>query len=76
MIVGNGNVALDCCRILLSSPDDRLMLTDIPLSILEVLKRSQIRTVTIVGRRGPLEVYSSFFITFRLQAEYILVLNL
>ncbi|EJD75433.1 ferredoxin-NADP reductase [Loa loa] len=56
VIIGNGNVALDCSRLLLSSGTDRLLRTDIPASILDTLSRSQIRHVTIVGRRGLLDV--------------------
>ncbi|KAM3176321.1 hypothetical protein ACTXT7_006737 [Hymenolepis weldensis] len=53
-IVGMGNVALDVARIMLSSVD-RLGRTDIPESVVAHLATSQIRHVTIVGRRGPLQ---------------------
>ncbi|MCP9264211.1 Ribonuclease P protein subunit p20 [Dirofilaria immitis] len=56
VIIGNGNVALDCSRVILSSGTDRLLNTDIASSILDILSRSQIRHVTIVGRRGLLDV--------------------
>ena len=52
VIVGNGNVALDAARILLTDPDD-LARTDISDRALRTLRASQIRTVTVVGRRGP-----------------------
>lgn len=55
-IVGNGNVALDCARIL--SDSSRLTRTDITASSLEALKKSRIRKIIILGRRGP--VQSSF----------------
>ena len=54
VIIGMGNVALDCARILLS-PIDQLAKTDITDSALERLRQSRIRHVTLVGRRGPLQ---------------------
>jgi ferredoxin--NADP+ reductase len=51
VIVGNGNVALDVARILLSDPDD-LDRTDIADHALEVLRASNIREVVVLGRRG------------------------
>jgi adrenodoxin-NADP+ reductase len=53
--VGLGNVALDVARILLT-PVDILKNTDITEEALELLKRSSIKNVYIVGRRGPLHV--------------------
>lgn len=55
VIIGMGNVALDCARILLSSIDD-LAKTDITDAALETLRQSRIRNVTLVGRRGPMQV--------------------
>lgn len=54
VIIGMGNVALDCARILLS-PIDQLAKTDITDSALERLRQSRIRHVTLIGRRGPLQ---------------------
>lgn len=51
VIVGNGNVALDVARILLTDPDD-LARSDIADHALEVLRESSIREVVILGRRG------------------------
>ncbi len=51
-VIGNGNVALDIARMLLSSPE-RLGRYDVPAHVLDVLSRSQVRHVSIVGRRGP-----------------------
>ena len=51
-VIGNGNVALDVARMLLSSPE-RLGRYDVPAHVLDVLARSQVRHVSIVGRRGP-----------------------
>lgn len=56
VIIGHGNVALDCARILLTPVDNGLTKTDITNKAIESLKRSRIRTVHIVGRRGPLQV--------------------
>ncbi|ORY85108.1 hypothetical protein BCR37DRAFT_257926 [Protomyces lactucae-debilis] len=54
VIVGQGNVALDIARILLSSVDS-LRKTDISADALQCLSESKIDSVSIVGRRGPLE---------------------
>lgn len=53
-IFGQGNVAIDVARILLS-PIDELRKTDITEHALETLSRSKIKTVHLIGRRGPLE---------------------
>lgn len=53
-IVGQGNVALDCARMLLSPVDD-LAKTDAPDSALAELARSQVKHVSLVGRRGALQ---------------------
>ncbi|KAJ2838544.1 NADPH-adrenodoxin reductase [Coemansia sp. 'formosensis'] len=56
VIVGHGNVALDCARILLTDPSD-LASTDITAHALETLRgSSNVRHVEMVGRRGPLQV--------------------
>ncbi|MCL2532724.1 MAG: FAD-dependent oxidoreductase [Nocardiaceae bacterium] len=52
VIVGNGNVALDVARILVTDPDE-LAKTDIAEHAVEALRHSNIREVVIVGRRGP-----------------------
>uniref|UniRef100_A0A915N687 FAD/NAD(P)-binding domain-containing protein n=1 Tax=Meloidogyne javanica TaxID=6303 RepID=A0A915N687_MELJA len=54
VVIGNGNVAIDCSRILLSSPE-RLKQTDITENALNALKKSKIKNVYIIGRRGPKE---------------------
>lgn len=56
-IIGHGNVALDCARMLLKSPD-ALRRTDMAPYALAALSRSdssRIRRVLLIGRRGPLE---------------------
>jgi ferredoxin--NADP+ reductase len=52
VIVGQGNVALDVARILLR-PVEELARTDIAEHALRELRRSRVREVHIVGRRGP-----------------------
>ncbi|KAM5216584.1 NADPH:adrenodoxin oxidoreductase, mitochondrial isoform 4-T4 [Hipposideros larvatus] len=55
VILGQGNVALDVARILLTPPE-HLEKTDITEAALGVLRQSQVKTVWVVGRRGPLQV--------------------
>ena len=52
VVIGNGNVALDVARIL-AKPVDALRHTDIAHHALQQLAESQVRHITIVGRRGP-----------------------
>jgi ferredoxin/flavodoxin---NADP+ reductase len=54
VVIGNGNVAIDIARILLTSPA-RLVRTDIAQHALEQLSTSRVREVVVVGRRGPAE---------------------
>lgn len=54
VIIGQGNVALDVARFLLSSVDD-LRKTDVSEHALEALSQSRIRDVKVIGRRGPLQ---------------------
>ncbi|MGY4652655.1 FAD-dependent oxidoreductase [Mycobacterium sp. URHB0021] len=54
VVVGNGNVALDVARILVTDPDV-LGLTDIADHALESLHARGVEEVLIVGRRGPLQ---------------------
>ncbi|KDR79800.1 hypothetical protein GALMADRAFT_241881 [Galerina marginata CBS 339.88] len=53
-LIGNGNVSLDVARILLTSVDV-LAKYDVPQHVLDVLSRSTVKHVSIIGRRGPLE---------------------
>jgi NADPH-dependent glutamate synthase beta subunit-like oxidoreductase len=55
VIIGNGNVALDVCRILNKSVDE-LSQTDITSSALRLLGECQFESITILGRRGPCQV--------------------
>ncbi|KAG6018303.1 hypothetical protein E4U43_005584 [Claviceps pusilla] len=54
VIIGHGNVALDIARILLQDIDI-LRKTDITVHALEMLSRSRIKRVHVVGRRGPIQ---------------------
>ena len=51
VIFGLGNVAVDCARMLLRSPE-HLASTDVCQHALEALARSTVRRVVMVGRRG------------------------
>ena len=55
VVIGQGNVALDVARILLTDVD-ALRKTDITEQALETLARSRVRSVKIIGRRGPMQV--------------------
>ena len=51
-VIGNGNVAMDVARILARSIEE-LSKTDIADYALEVLKKSAVREIYLLGRRGP-----------------------
>jgi len=55
VVVGNGNVALDCARIL-SKTRHEFEGSDIVGHALNALDHSAIKTVTILGRRGPHQI--------------------
>ncbi|MFB8247600.1 FAD-dependent oxidoreductase [Streptomyces sp. NPDC055952] len=52
VVVGNGNVALDVARILVTDPE-RLAGTDIADHALRALRDAAVREVVVLGRRGP-----------------------
>jgi ferredoxin--NADP+ reductase len=52
VVVGNGNVALDVARILVTDPE-RLAGTDIADHALRALRDAAVREVVLLGRRGP-----------------------
>ena len=52
VVVGNGNVAMDVTRVLVTSPE-ALAGTDLADHALEKLRHSKIREVVVLGRRGP-----------------------
>ncbi len=63
VVVGNGNVAVDVARMLVTDPDV-LALTDIADHALESLRPRGVKEVLLVGRRGPLQ---SAFTTLELR---------
>ena len=54
-VIGNGNVALDCARILAKTQAE-FEGSDIVGHALHALDQSAIRTITILGRRGPHQI--------------------
>src|ERR1700754_347450 len=54
VVIGNGNVALDVARILITDPD-ALAGTDIADHALESLRPCGVEEVVVIGRRGPLQ---------------------
>ena len=54
VVVGQGNVAIDVCRIL-ARPVDELRRTDIARHALEALAGSRVREIHLMGRRGPVQ---------------------
>ncbi|MCL4866109.1 MAG: FAD-dependent oxidoreductase [Gemmatimonadales bacterium] len=52
VVVGVGNVAMDVARILCRTPEE-LAETDIASHALEALRESKVKTVYVLGRRGP-----------------------
>jgi ferredoxin--NADP+ reductase len=52
IVVGNGNVAMDVARILVTNPDE-LAKTDMADYAIEALRESKVREVVMLGRRGP-----------------------
>ncbi|MEU1232329.1 FAD-dependent oxidoreductase [Streptomyces sp. NPDC005828] len=52
VVVGNGNVALDVARVLVTDPD-ALARTDIADHALAALRDASVREVVLLGRRGP-----------------------
>jgi ferredoxin--NADP+ reductase len=54
IVVGNGNVALDVARILVSDPRE-LAKSDIADHALDLLHAQGVEEVVVIGRRGPLQ---------------------
>ncbi len=54
VIIGQGNVAIDVCRILAKTVDE-LKHTDIAQHALDALAESRIKDIYMVGRRGPVQ---------------------
>ena len=57
VVIGNGDVALDVARIL-ARPADEFSSTDMPSEVQSSLSKKCVRTIWVVGRRGPAQ--SSF----------------
>lgn len=76
VVVGNGNVALDVARVLVLGVD-KLESTDIADHALDALRRSKIREVVLLGRRGPLQAAysSSEFLAFGYLPDVDVVLD-
>lgn len=55
VVIGNGNVALDVARILTKTPAE-FTGSDIVAHALHALAKSHVEHVTILGRRGPLQI--------------------
>ena len=53
-VIGNGNVALDCARILAKTPAE-FVGSDIVAHAFEALGNAKIRTIHLLGRRGPVD---------------------
>lgn len=53
-VIGVGNVAVDVTRILAKSAGE-LRSTDIPDHVLDVLERSRVEDIHMIGRRGPVQ---------------------
>lgn len=59
VVIGQGNVALDVARILLTPLED-LKKTDLTEKTVKILEKSAVKHVYVIGRRGPLEVNTCF----------------
>jgi len=51
VVIGNGNVALDVARLLAADPDS--LPPDLAPHVKAALRRSRVREVVVLGRRGP-----------------------
>eukprot|EP00900_Chrysochromulina_parva_P001062 jgi/Chrpa1/10957/Chrysochromulina_OHIO_Genome00005422-RA len=54
VIIGHGNVALDCARMLSSTPEQLVGDTDVAAHAAAALSQSAIRQIVLLGRRGVL----------------------
>lgn len=58
VIIGNGNVALDCARILAKANEvepSELRKSDISIPALEMIRCGKLESISVVGRRGPVQ---------------------
>jgi len=54
VVIGNGNVAIDCARVLVKTPDE-MSTTDIATHAADAIHAAQLEDVYMIGRRGPVE---------------------
>lgn len=54
VVIGQGNVAVDVCRILAKTVDE-LKYTDIAQHALDALAESRVKDIYMIGRRGPVQ---------------------
>ena len=54
VVIGNGNVAIDCARVLVKTPDE-MSTTDIATHAADAIYAAPLEDVYMVGRRGPVE---------------------
>lgn len=54
VVIGNGNVAVDCARVLVKTPEE-MATTDLASHAAEAIHASPLEDVYMVGRRGPIE---------------------
>ena len=58
VVIGHGNVALDCARMLTSTPEQLLGDTDVAAHAAAELSNSGVRQVALLGRRGCASTHS------------------
>ncbi len=58
-VIGNGNVALDVARMLLKDPHE-LEPYGCPTSVIDELKKSNIRNLSIIGRMSAIQSAFTF----------------
>ena len=54
VVIGNGNVAIDCARVLVKTPDE-MSTTDIATHAADAIHAAPLEDVYMVSRRGPVE---------------------
>jgi ferredoxin/flavodoxin---NADP+ reductase len=54
VVIGNGNVAIDCARMLALTPEE-LETTDTTQEAIEAINGAGVREILMVGRRGPVQ---------------------
>ena len=54
VVIGNGNVAIDCARVLLRTPRG-MSASGLPDYVSDVIHAAPISNVYMVGRRGPMD---------------------